>query len=174
MTSGTTIEYCANHPGVETTLHCNKCGKPICARCAVRTPTGYRCKECVRGQQKVFVTAEWVDYLLGFIVAGILSFLASLLASLVSRISFIGWILIVVGAPSAGAIIAEGVRLATRRHRARSLFITVAAGVVLGALPSILIQLLTFNLFGIIFQVIYLVLATPVVYTRLSGIQLFR
>ena len=35
--------YCANHPTVETTLRCNKCGKPICAKCAIRTPTGYRC-----------------------------------------------------------------------------------------------------------------------------------
>ena len=49
--------YCANHPAVETTLRCNRCGKPICAECAVRTPTGYRCKECVRGQQKIFDTA---------------------------------------------------------------------------------------------------------------------
>ena len=30
------------------------------------------------------------------------------------------------------------------------------------------------NLFGILFQVIYLVIAVPVVYSRLSGIQLFR
>jgi B-box zinc finger len=174
MTSATNIEYCANHPGVETTLHCNKCGKPICSRCAVLTPTGYRCKECVRGQQKIFVTAVWYDYVLGFVVAGILSFLASLLAGLVAGIGFIGWFLIFIGAPSAGAVIAEGVRLATRRHRARALFLTVAAGVVLGALPSILIQLIGFNLFGLIFQVIYLILAVPVVYTRLSGIQLFR
>ena len=49
--------YCANHPGVETSLRCNKCGKPICAKCAIRTPTGYRCKECVRGQQRIFETA---------------------------------------------------------------------------------------------------------------------
>jgi hypothetical protein len=174
MTSATNVEYCANHPGVETTLHCNKCGKPICSRCAVLTPTGYRCKECVRGQQKIFVTAVWYDYVLGFVVAGILSFLASLLAGLVAGIGFIGWFLIFIGAPSAGAVIAEGVRLATRRHRARALFLTVAAGVVLGALPSILIHLIGFNLFGLIFQVIYLILAVPVVYTRLSGIQLFR
>jgi hypothetical protein len=174
MTSATNVEYCANHPGVETTLHCNKCGKPICSRCAVLTPTGYRCKECVRGQQKIFVTAVWYDYVLGFVVAGILSFLASLLAGLVAGIGFIGWFLIFIGAPSAGAVIAEGVRLATRKHRARALFLTVAAGVVLGALPSILIHLIGFNLFGLIFQVIYLILAVPVVYTRLSGIQLFR
>jgi hypothetical protein len=165
---------CANHPGVETTLRCNRCGKPICAKCAVRTPTGYRCRECVRSQQKIFVTAQWVDYLLGFLTAGILGFLASLLAGLVSGISLIGWILIFFGAPAAGGIIAEAVRFVTRKHRSRGLFITIAVAMVLGALPLILINLLTFNLFALIFQGIYLVLATPVVYTRLSGIQLFR
>jgi hypothetical protein len=50
----------------------------------------------------------------------------------------------------------------------------VAAAVVLGALPSILINLFAFNPFGLIFQAIYLVVATPIVFTRLSGIQLTR
>jgi hypothetical protein len=71
--------------------------------------------------------------------------------------------------------IAEGVRLVTGKRRSRSLFITVAVGVVLGALPVILFQVVfTRNLFGVLFQVIYLVIAVPVVYSRLSGIQLFR
>jgi hypothetical protein len=174
MIDPTSPVYCANHPTVETTLRCNKCGKPICARCAVRTPTGYRCKECVRGQQKTFETAEWIDFLLGFGTAGVLGFVASLLALLVSGFSFIGWFLIVVGAPTAGMIIAEGVRQVTRKHRSRSLFITVAAAVVLAALPVIIFNLISFNLFGLIFQGIYLFIATPVVYTRLSGIQLNR
>jgi hypothetical protein len=166
--------YCANHPNVETSLRCNKCGKPICAKCAVRMPTGYRCKECVRGQLKVFDTALWYDYLLGFLTAAILGFLASLLATLVSGLGFIGWILIVVGAPTAGMVIAEGVRLVTRKHRSRALFITIAAAVVVGALPVILFQAFTMNFFSLIFQGIYLFIATPVVYTRLSGIQLNR
>jgi hypothetical protein len=166
--------YCANHPGVETSLRCNKCGKPICAKCAIRTPTGYRCKECVRGQLKIFDTALWYDYLLGGLTAAVLGFLASLLATFISGLSFIGWILIVIGAPTAGMIIAEGVRLVTRKHRSRALFITIAAAVVLGALPVILFQLFTGSLFSLIFQGIYLFIATPVVYTRLSGIQLNR
>jgi hypothetical protein len=174
MIEPTAPTYCANHPGVETTLRCNKCGKPICANCAVRTPTGYRCKECVRGQLKQFDTAQWYDYLLGFGTAGILGFLASLLASLISRLSFIGWILIVIGAPTAGMAIAEGVRLITRKHRSRPLFITIAAAVVLSALPVIIIHLLTLDIFTLIFQGIYLFIATPIVYTRLSGIQLTR
>src|SRR3990172_382923 len=69
--------YCVNHPDVETTLRCNRCEKPICSKCAILTPTGYRCKECVRGQQKVFETAFWYDYVFGFITAAILSGLAS-------------------------------------------------------------------------------------------------
>ncbi len=104
----------------------------------------------------------------------ILGFLASLLANLISGLGFIGWILIIVGAPTAAMVIAEAVRFVTRKHRSRPLFITVAAAVVVGALPIILIQLLHMNVFGLIFQGIYLFIAIPIVYTRLSGIQLTR
>jgi hypothetical protein len=45
---------------------------------------------------------------------------------------------------------------------------------VMGALPVIIFNLVSFNLFGLIFQGIFLFIATPVVYTRLSGIQLNR
>jgi hypothetical protein len=167
--------YCVNHPGVETTLRCNKCGRPICARCAVRTPTGYRCKDCVRGQQKIFDTAQPVDYLLGFLATGLLSLVASGLVVLVSSIAGIfGWLLIIIGAPTVSVGIAEVSRFATRRHRSRSLFVTVASAMVLGAVPVLLLRLLSADLFGVIFLVIYLVIATPVFYTRLSGIQIFR
>jgi hypothetical protein len=64
--------------------------------------------------------------------------------------------------------------MVTRKRRSRPLFITAAVAVVVGALPLILIQVLSMNLFAVLFQVIYLVIAVPVVYTRLSGIQLFR
>ncbi len=71
-------------------------------------------------------------------------------------------------------VIAEAVRLVTRKHRSRPLFITIAVAVVLGALPVIIFNLISFNLFGLIFQGIFLFVATPIIYTRLSGIQLTR
>jgi len=166
--------YCYVHPNRETSLRCNNCERPICVSCAIHTPTGYRCKECVRGQQQIFDTAEWFDYIIGFVAAGILSGIASFLVTLIGNIGFFGWIIVIAGAPTAGGIIAEILRAVLRKRRSRNLFITVAVGVVLGAVPTLLFQLFTFNIFGIIFQVIYLFLATPVVYTRLSGIQLFR
>jgi hypothetical protein len=174
MSESTTL-YCYVHPNRETSLRCNNCGRPICASCAVRTPIGYRCRECVKGQQKTFDTSEWYDYLTGFVVAAILSTIASILVTFIGGIGFFGWFLIAAGAPTAAVAIAEGVRLVTQRRRSRALFTTVAAAVVVGALPVILFQLFfAQNLFGILFQIIYLVIAVPVVYSRLSGIQLFR
>ena len=172
QTTGTL--YCYVHPNRETSLRCNNCGRPICAQCAVHTPTGYRCRECVRGQQKVFNTSEWYDFVGGFVVAALLSAVAAFLVTMIGGIGFLGWFLIAAGAPTAGVVIAEGVRMVTRKHRSRPLFITVVIGVILGALPVILFQLLNMNVFGILFQIIYLVIAVPVVYSRLSGIQLFR
>jgi hypothetical protein len=176
MTEPTTgTLYCYVHPTRETALRCNNCDRPICASCAIRTPTGYRCRECVKGQQKVFNTSEWYDYVTGFTVAMLLSAVGSFLVTLIGGIGFFGWFLIIAFAPTAGVAITEGIRLVTRRRRSRALFITVAVGVVVGALPILLIQLLLAgNLFGLFFQIIYLVIVVPVVYSRLSGIQLFR
>ena len=166
--------FCYNHPARETSLRCNNCNRPICASCAVRTPTGYRCKECVRERQRTFETSEAQDFIVGFLVASFLSGIAASLVTVVGGIGFFGWFLIAAGAPVAATVIAEGVRAATRKRRSRALFITVAVGVVLGALPVILFQLFIGNMFGIVFQVIYLVIAVPTVYARLAGIQLFR
>ncbi len=39
---------CLRHPKEDTQLSCNKCGVPICPRCAVSTPVGYKCPVCAR------------------------------------------------------------------------------------------------------------------------------
>ena len=78
----------------------------------------------------------------------------------------LGWFLLLAGAPTAGVIIAEAVRRVTRKRRSRPLFITVAAGVVAGALPIILCQLLANgSLYRILFQALYLVLVVPLFFT---------
>ncbi len=169
------VWYCVNHPSVETTLRCKECERPICPKCAVRTPTGYRCKDCVRRQQRIFHTARWYDYPLAFLVATVLSFLAALLMALISMlVGFLAWFVLVAAATAAGTLIAEAVRLAVRKHRARSLFLTAGGGVVFGALLATLFNVVTLNLFGLLFQGIYVFLAAPLVYGRLAGIRLTR
>jgi len=168
------VMYCYVHPTRETSLRCKRCERPICASCAVRTPTGYLCKECVRIHQKSFDTAETIDFILGFLTAAFLSGVASFLVTLIGFIGFFSFIILFVGVPAMAAIITEAVRYATRKHRSRPLFITVVVGIVIGALPLLVSQIFILNVFGIIFQAIYLFITVPFVYTRLAGIQLNR
>src|SRR6188508_1778339 len=133
--AATGVLYCANHPTVETSLRCNRCNKPICSKCAVLTPVGYRCKECVRGQQQVFETVVWYDYIVAAAIAAILGGLAG--ALLVN----LGWFTIFL-APVAGGAIAEVVRIAVRRRRGRNLYLVAAAAYVAGCLPLFAIGLL--------------------------------
>lgn len=165
--------YCANHPTVETSLRCKTCGKPICPKCAVLTPTGYSCKECLNRQQKIFETANWYDYPLTFFIALILSYLGSRL------IPSLGFFTIFL-APIAGVGIAEAIRWITKRRRGKRLFQLAALAAVLGALP-VLLQLL-FSIFmgasflsvlwRMIWQGLYLFTITSSIYYRLKGIQI--
>jgi hypothetical protein len=146
-------------------LRCNRCERIICADCAVLTPTGYRCKECIRGQQKIFNTAETIDFPIAFFVAAFLSFLGSLLAGMIGL-----WGLFL--APVAGGITAEAVRWAIRRHRSPGLYITAAVGAVCGALPPLLFALLAGSWYALIWPAAYVILITPSVYYRLRGIRI--
>lgn len=172
MTTEFTVTYCENHPNVESTLRCNRCDKPICVKCAVLTETGYRCRECVRSQQKTFDTATWIDFLLAIGTASILTYIGSLI---VSRIGFFTIFL----APIAGIIIAEAIRFVIRKRRSRSLFkATAVATAISGLLPLISVLLATGlaiglgGIFYFIWPVVYTVLVTSTVYYRLAGISL--
>jgi B-box zinc finger len=119
---------CAFHPNRPTSLRCNRCGRPICTACAILTPVGYRCKVCVREQQKVFETAIWYDFLIAPVVAGVICGVGSLLGS------FLGFFIIIIAA-FAGSIAARAVQWAVRHRRSRYLWVAAAAGGVLGCLP---------------------------------------
>ncbi len=123
--------FCHFHPNVETNLRCNRCGKPICVKCARRTPVGYRCPECIRTQQAVFYTAGWLDYAL-VIVVGLVA--SSLGAAIVSSLGI--WLAIFLG-PTAGGVIAEAARWAARRRQGRHMAAIVSACIVAGALPML-------------------------------------
>ena len=130
------VLVCANHPGRETTLRCSRCEKPICSQCAVLTPVGYRCKECVRERQAVFETAHRTDFILAAVVAGVGTGIA------IALLRFLGYWGVIV-APVVGGGLAEIVRWAVRRRRARRLPMAAAIGAALGVLPHLLLPLST-------------------------------
>jgi hypothetical protein len=175
--------YCYIHPNRPTTLRCNRCERPICAEDAVLTPTGYRCKNCVREQQKKFDTAEWYDYVIAFVVAAIGSGITSVLVLFLSTI-FYG-IIIIFLAPGAGVVIGNIVLRFIKNRRSRTLFLTSAIGIVVGALPALLLfavpdllAVLAGNPGGLvailpaIWEVVYLFMAVPAAYTQISGIRI--
>ncbi|HSR21113.1 MAG TPA: hypothetical protein VLL49_09380 [Anaerolineales bacterium] len=184
MTNSETL-YCYVHPNRPTVLRCNRCERPICTEDAVRTPTGYRCRNCIREQQRVFDTAEWRDYVVAFAVSALGSAVASGLVLLISGFFFgLGVLLL---APAAGALIGNVVLSATGRRRSRALYATASAGVIAGALPALLMVSLPALLlvmaggFGglggllpAVWEVVYLFLAVPAAYSQLSGIRLRR
>ena len=154
------VLYCTNHPNVETMLRCNRCGRPMCTRCVVPTPVGYRCKQCVGQQQASFYTGGAVDYVLGAIIGLVLGGIASYLITLTGL-----WFIALILGPTVGIGIAEAVRFAVRRRRSRYLWAVVAVAMVLGAVPALLVSLV--SIWSLLILGLYLVLSVGAAAARL-------
>ncbi len=136
------ILYCTVHPDRETTLRCNKCGRPMCVQCAVQTSVGYRCRECVRGIQDHYYTATPNDYLLIF---GVSAGLTAVAAAIIAAINLGLLFAIILGLPIGGGIAEAALRLTSRRRGRQSAPIA-AAGAVVGGIVGGAVQ--TLLLFG--------------------------
>lgn len=153
--------YCEVHPDRETGLRCNRCNRLMCAQCAVQTPVGYRCRECVREVEDKFFTGNSADYAIVFSVCAVMGALGSLL------LSFVGFFLLLLffAAIFLGGIIAEAARRAVQGRRARYTAEVGWAGVACGVLAYSLIFLGAINVF------LLLIIgggAGYIVYTRLK------
>ncbi len=139
------IHYCAKHPDRDTELRCNRCGRYMCIQCAVKTPVGYTCKECVRGHEDKFFTGGVVDYAIVSVVCTIGGAVCAWLIGLFYSI----WLLIIVGPAIGGAIAQLALSLTGRRRGRYSGHIgagaVVAGGIVIGLIigfnPFLLIYL---------------------------------
>ncbi len=171
--------FCYYHPTRPTTLRCNRCGRPICAQCAVRTPVGYRCRTCVREQQKIFETAYWYDFPAAFLAAALVCGVGSILSS------FIGFF-ILFAAYFAGVLAARAVNWVVRHRRSRFLWIAATAGGIAGCLP-VMVPTLVLSLFtigqsgagglvslgmGLLWPVGYMIVAVVSLIANMKGLRL--
>ena len=160
VTPTETETFCINHPQVRTSLRCNRCGNPICTKCAMRTPVGYRCKTCVKTQQAVFYTAVPTDYVVAAVITLPLAALGQFIGPML-------WFFVVFAAPIVGGLIAELVWRATGKRRGQYIWLVVSACMVIAALPAVARPLLSLNLMSLAIHAIYLVLAVGAAIARL-------
>jgi hypothetical protein len=128
------VLYCAVHTNVETTLRCNKCGRPMCPRCAVQTPVGYRCKECVRGQQKTFYNAQTLDPIIQLVISLFLGLIGTGLIGLFELGGFFIWLIAFWAGSGFGALVADLCHRAVGKRRGKYSYLAVAAGIIVGGL----------------------------------------
>jgi hypothetical protein len=135
------VQYCAVHTTVETNLRCNKCGRLMCTKCAVRTPVGYRCKECVKGHQTIFYNSNKFDPIIQFVITLPLSAIAALIIGFIgSSFFWIGWMIAFTASSAVGAGIASLAHRAVGKRRGRYSWLAVSVAMVIGALASPLLS----------------------------------
>jgi hypothetical protein len=155
------LTFCAVHPDRETALKCNKCGRYMCVQCAVQTPVGYRCRECVRGLEDRFYNVASYDYA---IVFGVCLVATAVVSFIVSQI---GWLLIVIiaGPTAAGAISELAIR-ATKRRRGRQIATVATAGTIIGGVLPFVASLLHIGRFDYIAALVFTGLAAMTIFAR--------
>jgi hypothetical protein len=117
--------YCANHPNEETYVRCSRCEKPICARCRVRTPVGFRCFDCAN-LQVLPTYAIGAEY---YIKAAIFGFAAAGAAGVLMGLfpAFEFWAALIMG-----IAVPEAVAIASNQKRGPGLQMVAVAAVVFG------------------------------------------
>ncbi|RME81789.1 MAG: hypothetical protein D6775_12695 [Caldilineae bacterium] len=159
--------FCANHPQRETYLRCNKCNKPICTECAVLTPVGYRCRECVRAQQDKFYTATTSNQAMGYAGAAVAGVVMGLVAVLVGSFlpGFFGLIAAFFLGSAVGGGLSEIPWRAAGRKRARH-FNIIATGI--AVIVAALIALVGgFVLGGGLGTILFVIMAASAMFARL-------
>jgi hypothetical protein len=128
------VMVCVNHPETETTLRCNRCGRPVCVKCVKLTDVGYRCKDCIREQQGVYFNAELRDYFVVAIVSFVLAAIAAPILEVLLGIVglFFGIILAVLAGPAVGGVAATIIRRSVGRRRGRYMGVVAVVAIILG------------------------------------------
>lgn len=123
---------CYRHPDRETYVRCGRCDQPICTRCAMQGPVGFRCRQCGRPARDPLTTMRPSQLAIGFGVAA----LGGVVVGLASGFGFIGLIV----AWFAGGIIADAVIRFVGFKRGPRMMAMLFGGIAVGALVGLAIQ----------------------------------
>jgi hypothetical protein len=132
----TTDEYdvkCFYHPNVSTRLRCSRCEKPICPRCMVSTPIGFRCPECARGPKPVLYQTTATGLARASALGVVIALGAGVLWGLFPAWEFYCVLLLGFGT-------VEGIAWGANYRRGRELLLVAIACIVLGFVVARLVM----------------------------------
>jgi hypothetical protein len=119
--------FCYRHPDRETWVRCGRCDRPICTKCAMQGPVGFRCRNCGTLANDPLSTIRPTQAVIGLAVAIGLGAGVGLIAS---RIGFFTIIVSFI----AGGFIAEAVTRLIGYKRGTTILVIVLGGIVAGSL----------------------------------------
>jgi len=121
--------HCYRHPDRETRILCGRCERPICTRCAIQGPVGFRCKQCGTLAYDPLTSLRPTQIVVGLAVSIGLAAVAGYIAA---QIGYFG---IIIGF-FAGGFIAEAVtRLIGFKHGTRIMTVVIG-GIIIGAVAG--------------------------------------
>ncbi len=117
---------CYRHPDRETWVRCGRCDQPICSRCAMQGPVGFRCRQCGRPARDPLTSMRPSQ----LAIAAATAVAGGLVVGLVtSRIGFFGLLIAWFG----GGVIADAIMRFVGVKRGPIMAATLIGGIVAGA-----------------------------------------
>jgi hypothetical protein len=124
---------CYRHPDRETYIRCGRCDRPICTRCAMQGPVGFRCKNCGTLANDPLTKMSATQIGLGFAVAAgggaVLGLISGSFGLFSILIAFFG-----------GGIMAEAVTRVIGFKRGTRMLTLVLGGILVGMLAGVLLS----------------------------------
>ncbi len=125
---------CERHPDTETELRCQRCETPICPRCMVQTPVGFRCPQCAMLRRPPMYEVAAGDYLRALAVAlplgALLGVAGALLLPPSPRAGIFVLVLALLGGAGAGRVLAVAITRVTNGKRGRAVQLVAVAALV--------------------------------------------
>jgi len=140
------VLHCYRHPDRETYVRCGRCDQPICPKCAMQGPVGFRCRQCGRLKHDPLTSFTPAQLALGLGISIASGALASLIAG---QVGFFG---IIIGF-FAGGFIAEIVSRVIGYKRGPVMLGILALGIVAGTVLGTIAD--AYFLFGLRYSLVF-------------------
>jgi len=121
--------HCYRHPDRVTYVRCGRCDRPICPKCAMQGPVGFRCKTCGKPANDALTSFTARQLVLGMATSLVTSTIGGIIGLR------LGFFVILIGF-FAGGLIADAVMRFTGYKRGPVMAVVLLGGIALGTLVA--------------------------------------